>query len=95
MTDGNGITHIKQWITLVAQGVGQTSGASYIFKDTTQSSIKTGDPFPFSFFEHRKARLIGIGVPDQTLQFKTILHVNAQGEITTDIFHFKTQCSDN
>jgi hypothetical protein len=92
MTDGNGITHIKQWITLISQGVGETSGATYILKDTVHSTEKIADPFPFSLIEFRTARLVGIGVPDQTLKYKTILRVNAQGEITREVADFKMRC---
>jgi len=92
----DGTVEIREKDVFEGDGTG-TSGARYEFKEPAHLNISTGpnpDGTPFSYTERRTQTLKGAGgVPDQRISYNIHLVIDADGNVTVDIFDTKVDCN--
>jgi hypothetical protein len=89
----DGTTSVKEEDTVFATGVGSISGATYTLSDTTSFQINGLSSLPFSFIGDRLSKLIGDGVPDMYLHYRTKLTLNEDGTVTHDDSSINMVCN--
>jgi hypothetical protein len=88
----NGTLSVREALSASATGVGPTSGADYTFSDSQISKVDGLGTLPFDQHFNRIVKLIGDGVPDETLHYDVHFSIAANGTVKHDLGKFNAIC---
>jgi hypothetical protein len=96
--DANGVRHIRGHFNEQGQGEGLSSGDKYVYHDVFNDHAYEAwftNTFNETFTETIKLIRQGSATPMEDLNFKVLFHVtvNAQGELTSDVFKMESECT--
>jgi hypothetical protein len=96
--DATGGFHTKFQFNYKAQGEGLSSGDKYVYHDVFNDHAYEAwftNTFNETFTETIKLIRQGSATPTDDLNFKVLFHVtvNAQGEVTSDVFKMESECT--
>jgi hypothetical protein len=93
--DANGGYHTKFQYNLKGQGEGLDSGDKYLYNDTFGYNVNSTGAINQTQTETFKITSQGSGSATDDLQGKVLYHVtvNANGEVTTEVYNFEFECT--